>query len=184
MGVGQFAQTSVGYRFGHRLGAVASYYYGVNTIQQDALLNLLGKNADPADWDSKATNCNLQSLMAGPMLTVPAGRFQFDFQLTAGVAQSTSSRMELNWRGQEQAISYTTPAQTTRTFAAGAGATARFKLNRWLAVHTSLNYITADLKYSDLQQEIRLGNQRSFESLNSHQPLGMLNWGTGVSFIF
>jgi len=184
MGVGQFAQTSVGYRIGRRLGAVASYSYGTNTIQKDALLNGIGQNLDPANWDTQATNCILQSLMAGPLLMVPVGRFQFDFQLTAGVAQSTSSRIELNSLGREQPISYKTPSQSTHAFAAGAGATARFKLNRWLAVHTSLQYITANLKYSDLQQEIRLGNQRSIEPITAHQPLGMLNLGGGFSVIF
>lgn len=184
MSAGQFAQTSVGYRFGRRLGAVATYYYGTNAIQRDVLLDGVGKHVDPKDWDARATNCNLQTLMAGPLLMVPAGRFQFDFQLTVGVAQSTSSSIELNSLGREQPISYKTPSQSTRSFAAGAGATARFKLNRWLAVHTSLNYITANPKYTDLQQEIRLGNQRSFEPLSARQPLGMLNWGGGVSFIF
>ncbi len=184
MGSGQFAQTSIGYRIGRRLGAVASYSYGTNTIQQDALLNSIGNNIDPADWDSHATNCTLQSLMAGPLLMVPAGRFQFDFQLTAGLAQSTSSRMELNSLGREQPISYKTPSQTTHAFAAGAGATARFKLNRWLAIHSSLQYVAANLKYSDLQQEIRLGSQRSVETINASQPLGMLNWGGGIGFIF
>ncbi len=184
MGVGQFAQTSVGYRFGRRLGAVATYSYGTNTIQQDALLHSIGQNVNPANWDTHATNCTLQSLMAGPLLMVPAGRFQFDFQLTAGVAQSTSSSIELNSLGKEQPVSYKTPSQSTYAIAAGAGATVRFKLNRWLAVHTSLQYITANPKYTDLQQEIRLGNQRSFEPLTARQPLGMLNWGGGVSFIF
>lgn len=184
MGVGQFAQTSVGYRIGRRLGAVASYSYGTNAIQKDVLLHSVGQNVNPANWDTHATNCTLQTLMAGPLLMVPVGRFQFDFQLTAGVAQSTSSNIELNSLGREQPISYKTPSQSTYSLAAGAGATARFKLNRWLAVHTSLQYITANPKYSDLQQEIRLGNQRSIEALSARQPLGMLNWGGGFAVIF
>ena len=184
MGTGQFAQTSVGYRIGRRMGAVASYSYGTNAIQQNVLLDGIGKYVDPKDWDTRATNCTLQSLMVGPLLMVPVGRFQFDFQLTAGVAQSTSSSIELNSLSREQPISYRTPSQSTYAFAAGAGATARFKLSRWLAVHTSLNYITTNPKYTDLQQEIRLGNQRSFEPLSARQPLGMLNWGGGFSFIF
>ncbi|GHB69608.1 hypothetical protein [Persicitalea jodogahamensis] len=184
MGSGQFAQTSVGYRFGRRLGGVVSYSYGTNTILKDALLNSIGNNVDPADWDSHATNCTLQSVMAGPLLMVPAGRFQFDFQLTAGLAQSTSSHIELNSRGRDEPVSYKTPSQSTHAFAAGAGATARFKLNRWLGIHSSLQYIAANLKYSDLQQEIRLGSQRSVETINASQPLGMMNWGGGISFIF
>jgi opacity protein-like surface antigen len=184
MGGGQSAQVSLGYRLGRRLGMVGSYSFVSNTIRQDALLKSVSGNLESSYWKSNATNCTLQTLMVGPLLTVPMGRFIFDFQLTGGYAQATSSRMELSTEFLRMPLTYTTPSQTTNALAAGAGFTTRYKVNRWLALHASAQYITADLKYDNLMQEIQIGRQVSQEPVQSHQPTGILNLGAGFSFLF
>lgn len=184
MGGGQVAQVSLGYRLGRRLGIVGSYAFVSNTIRKDALLKSVSENLESNSWESNATNCTLQTLMVGPLVTIPMGRFLFDFQLTGGYAQATSSRMELYTEFLRLPLSYKTPSQTTNALAAGAGFTTRYKVNRWLAVHASAQYITADLKYDNLMQEIQIGRQVSQEPVQSNQPTGLLNLGAGISFLF
>jgi hypothetical protein len=184
MGSGQSAQASVGYRLGRKLGMVASYSYITNTVLKEAMLKSISENLVPSYWESNATNCMLQSIMAGPMITLPAGRFLFDFQLTAGYAQATSSRMELRTEFLRMPMSFTTPSQTTGALAAGAGFSTRYKLNRWLAVHASAHYVTANLKYDNLVQEIQVGSQYTTEAVPTLQPTGLLNLGGGLSILF
>lgn len=181
---GQYAQTSAGYRFGRRLGVVGSYTYATNAAQPGAMLNTMGQSVDPAAWNTKATQCITQLVMVGPLLTIPTGRFLFDLQVTAGYAQSSSSRIELTSVNRNQPVSLMTPSRTAQALALGAGATVRYKLNRWLAVHSSLQYVTANMQYRDLTQEINLGNQHSVQPITPHQPMGFMNFGVGVSFLF
>lgn len=183
MGNGQSAQASMGYRFGRLLGIAGSYSYKTNTIRKDVMIHSLANDLE-STWNAQATNCTFQSLMVGPLLSVPAGRFIFDFQLSGGLAQAKSSHMEMNTEYQQIPLTFTTPSKTTRALAAGAGFTARFKLNRWLALQATAQYITADLKYDNLVQEIQVGSQLSTEILPSSQPTGLLTLGGGFSFLF
>lgn len=183
MGNGQSIQLSVGHRLGWHWGVAGSYTYSTNPMHKNDLLRLVRENVEQsAPWQGTATNCTLQSVLIGPMFTVQVSRFIFDFQLTAGYAQGTSSHMQFN--SSYEAISYTTPARTIRAPAAGAGITARYKIFRWLALHGTAQYVTADLKYNNLYQERTEGRYNSVESIAPHQPLGLLNLGGGVSFLF
>lgn len=183
MGDGQSVQLSAGHRLGWHWGVTGSYTYSTNPMQKTDLLRLVRENVEQSlSWQGTATNCTLQSVLIGPMFTVQVSRFVFDFQLTAGYAQGTSSHMQFN--SAYQAISYTTPARTIRAPAAGAGITARYKLFRWLALHGTAQYVTADLKYDNLYQERTEGHYNSVEPIVPHQPLGLLNLGGGLSFLF
>lgn len=185
LGDGQSVQLSVGRRLGWHWGVVGSFTYTTNPIRQNDLLRLVRENIEESvPWQSKATDCTLQSLLIGPMFTVQAGRLVLDFQVTAGYAQGTSSHMQLSSQYQAMDISYTTPARTIRAQAAGAGITARYKVFRWLALHGSAQYVTADLKYDNLYQQVKVGRQSSVEPIAPHQPLGLLNLGGGLSFLF
>ena len=180
MGDGQSMQVSVGRRLGWHWGVVGSYTYSNNPIQKNDLLRLVRENAEQsAPWQSSATNCTLQSVLVGPMFTVQASRIVLDFQLTAGYAQGTSSHIEL--RSQYPLL---LPARTVRAPAAGAGISARYKMYRWLALHGSAQYVTADLKYENLYQQVQAGHQSSVKPIAVHQPLGLMNLGGGVSFLF
>lgn len=181
---GQYAQTSVGYRIGRRLGVVGNYHYATNAVQPGAMLNTIGQSANPNAWNTKATHCITQSVMVGPLLTIPTGRFLFDLQVTAGYAESSSARIELTSVNRERPVSLMTPSRTASALALGAGATVRYKLSRWLAVHSSLQYMTANMQYKDLTQEINLNNQRSVQPITPYQPMGFMNFGAGVSFLF
>lgn len=185
IGNGQSVQISVGHRLGWNWGIVGSYTYCSNPVRKNDLLRLVRENVEEtAPWQSTATNCTLQSLLVGPMFTLQASRFIFDFQVTVGYAQATSSHMELSSQYRQVDISYTTPARTIRAPAAGAGITARYKIYRWLALHGTAQYVTADLKYNNLYQERREGRLSSVEPLAPHQPLALLNLGGGLSLLF
>jgi hypothetical protein len=184
MGRGESAQVSIGHRIGRQLGVVTSYSYVTNTVLADGLINSIPVKFDPGTWESSATNCTLQTYMAGPLLSLQAGRFLFDFQLTAGLAVATSSRMELAAPDVRPAMLLTTPSLTTQALATGLGTTIRFKLNRWLAVQANAHYITADVRYKNMVQEIIIGPQQSREPMAARQPVGVLNTGGGLSILF
>lgn len=184
MGEGQSLQASVGYRPGRKLGVIAAYTNVSNTILTDKLSGTIPVKFDGVQWQTSATNCTLQTFMAGPLLSLQKGLFFFDFQLTAGYALGTSSRMELVSPDTRPVMYLTTPAKTTQAVAAGAGISIRYKVNRWLALMANANYVTADLKFKNLAQEIVIGPQRSVEPVASHQPVGLLNTGAGLSFMF
>lgn len=180
MGNGQAMQLSVGHRLGWHWGVVGSYTYGTNPVHQNDLFRLVRENVGQlAPWQSTTTDFTLQSVLVGPMFTVQVSRFVFDFQVTAGYAQGTSSHIEL--RSQFPLL---LPERNTRAPAVGAGVTARYKVFRWLALHGSAQYVTADLKYENLYQQVKVGTQSSVKPIAVHQPLGLLNLGGGVSFLF
>lgn len=184
MSDGQSLQLAIGHRIGRQLGVVTSYSYVTNTVLADGLVNSIPVKFEPGTWESSATNCTLQSYMAGPMLSLQKGRFLFDFQLTAGLAVATSSRMELAAPDIRPAIQMTTPSRTAQALSTGLGTTIRFKLTRWLAVQANAHYITADVRYKDMVQEITIGPQQSREPMAAHQPVGVLNTGGGLSILF
>jgi hypothetical protein len=184
MGAGESVQVSYSHRFGRQWGAVASYTYVTNTMLKDALISAIPIKSDPGSWESSATNCTLQAYMAGPMLSLQTGRFLFDFQATAGLAQATSSQMELYAPDIRPAIVMKTPSKTAQALAAGLGTTVRYKLSRWLAIQANAHYITANVRYKDLVQEITIGSQQSQETVDPHQPIGVLNLGGGLSILF
>lgn len=184
LGEGQSLQVAAGYRPGRLFGIVATYTDLSNTILKDRLPGTIPVNFTGVDWQTSATNCTLKTYMVGPLLTVQKGLFLFDFQLTAGYAVGTSSRMELVAPDTRPAMYLTTPSMTTQSVAAGAGISIRYKINRWLAVQANANYVTADLKFKNLAQEIIIGPQHSVEPVAAHQPIGLLNTGGGLSFMF
>lgn len=185
MGHGQSTQASVGYRLGRHLGIVTTYSHVTNTIRTDALIaSATTAGVQINSWEAKASNCSFQTLMVGPMLTFPLGRLLLDAQLTGGYSLATSPYTELYTELSRLPLSMVTPSQKTEAIAAGAGLTAHYKLNRWLAAHASAQYITADLKYTNLVKEVTIGRQHTTEVLPASQPLGLLNLGGGLSFLF
>ncbi|HEV7348795.1 hypothetical protein [Telluribacter sp.] len=186
MGHGQSGQASVGYLLGRRLGAVATFSHVTNTIRKEVLIeSASGQGLGQDSWEASASNCSLQALMVGPMVTITRGRFLLDAQLTGGYALATSPHTELRSEFSRQPLSMITPSQKTKALAVGAGLTARFKLNRWLAAHASAQYITADIKYDNMTQEIQIGQQITSQPLPVSQPVvGLLNLGGGLSLLF
>ncbi len=185
MGQGQSAQASVGYRLGRHLGIVTTYAHVTNTIRKDALVaSATTTGLDINTWEAKASNCSIQTLMVGPMLTFTFGRFLLDAQLTGGYSMATSPYTELYTEYSRLPLSMITPSQKTEAIAAGAGLTTHYKLNRWLAAHASAQYVTADLEYDNLTKQVTIGRQHTTEVLPASQPLGLLNLGGGLSFLF
>lgn len=184
LGEGQSLQVTAGYRPGRMYGVVATYTDVSNTILKDRLPGMIPVNFNGVDWQTSATNCTLKTYMAGPSVTLQKGLFLFDFQLTAGYAEGTSSHMELVAPDTRPAMYLTTPSRTTQSLAAGAGVSIRYKINRWLAIQANANYVTANLKYKNMAQEIVIGPQHSVEPVPPHQPIGMLNSGGGLCFMF
>ena len=184
LGSGQFAQTSVGYRIGRRLGVVGSFSYVSNAVSQDFLTESIGKELAAGGWKTDISDCTMQTLMVGPLLSVPAGRFLFDFQITGGVARSLSPSVEVYSERPGSLARYQSPSQTTYAPAAGAGVVARYKLSRWLAAHASAQYLAANLENENLAQQIQVVSPSPATSVSAHQPIGLMNWGVGLSFIF
>ncbi|GAB3175073.1 hypothetical protein [Telluribacter humicola] len=185
MGYGKSAQASVGYRLGRHLGVVTTYSYTTNTIRKDVLLaSTTTTGVEINTWEARASDCSLQTLMVGPMLTFNLGRFMLDAQLTGGYSLATSPRTELHTEFAQLPLSMITPSQNTEAIAAGAGLMLHYKLNRWLAAQASAHYITADLKYENLAKEVTIGKQHTTEVLPSSQPVGLLNVGGGLSILF
>ncbi|GAB2790624.1 hypothetical protein GCM10027275_39450 [Rhabdobacter roseus] len=186
LGPGQSVQVSVGYRPGRQWGMTASYTYVTNLFRKESLLGtseagLGGRNP----WELVTTNCTVQTLLAGPMVTLPAGRVLFDLQLSGGYAFASNPGSELYTEFARLPLSMITPSRRASALAAGAGVTMRYKLTRWLAANASVQYLTANFKYDqDLVNEIQIGAERTTQSVNAHQPVGFVNLGAGLSFLF
>ena len=182
---GQSLQLSMSHRLGWHWGVAGSYTYNTNPVRPNDLLRLVRENVEqPAVAPSAPTHCTLQSAMAGPMFTVQASRFVFDLQLSAGYAQATSFHPSTGTQNQQADKANPSEARTIGALAAGGGIRVHYKIYRWLALHASAQYIASDMDYNDLYQEVKPIRLNPIKIVSPHQPLGLLNVGGGLSFLF
>ncbi|MCX6214742.1 hypothetical protein [Spirosoma sp.] len=119
-GQGVVFSASAGYQIAGPVGVMIRSEQHRNTVNTSAMLDALYRN-DTDIWTAKADNWSVLSVLAGPYVNIPMGRFSVDAHLLAGRALAVlpNTSMSGNFGTTEMSVR-TTGSQST-AFALGGG---------------------------------------------------------------
>ncbi|GAB3994472.1 hypothetical protein GCM10028807_32390 [Spirosoma daeguense] len=175
---------SAGYRLIGSVGLMVRGEQHRNSVDTKAMLNSLYRNETDI-WTAKADNWTITSVMAGPYITVPLGRFSVDARLLAGRAQATlpNTSMAGNFGTIEMSLK-TTGSQSMAT-AFGGGATLRYRLGRNTSAHINADYTRADFLFHGLTSTATNGHQKSTSlPYSSTRVVDVVSVSAGVALLF
>lgn len=183
-GQGMVINLSAGYRLMGPVGLMIRGEQHRNPVQTRAMLNALTRNETDV-WTAKADDWTITTVMGGPYVNFPLGRFSLDARLLAGRATAVlpNTAMQGNF-GQVEMSVKKTGAQSTAT-AFGGGLSLRYRLGRSVSLHLNGDYTRAQFTFDNLTSTAWSNNGRS-ESLrySNDRPVGVVSVSAGVALLF
>ena len=154
-----------------------------NAVNTGAMLDALYRN-DSDVWTAKADNWSILSVMAGPYVSIPMGRFSVDGRLLAGRALAVlpNTSMAGNFGTTEVSVKTTGSQSTAMVY--GGGASLRYRLGRATSLHVNADYSRAEFTFNNLTSIATSTNGRS-ESLtySSTRTIGIVSVSAGVAIL-
>ncbi len=151
-GPGMAVSLSAGYRVLDHVGLMAKAEQHHNTIQSRALVESIDASYS-TDWNVNSGDWSVTTVMAGPYITIPKGRFSFDGRLLAGWARATMPDTRVSGTYGSLPVTMQTIGSQSSALAAGGGATLRYRLNPWLAAHANADFSYAVLTFDNLSSK-------------------------------
>ncbi|MFD2572585.1 hypothetical protein ACFSUS_18240 [Spirosoma soli] len=175
---------SAGYRLVGPVGVMVRGAQYRNALQAHALLNNVYRNETDV-WTAKADDWSVNTIMGGPYVSIPMGRFSVDANVLAGQATAVLPNTAINGNfGQVEMAVKTTGAQSTAT-AYGGGVTVRYRLGRSLSLHMNSDYVRSQFKFDNLTSTAWSSNGRSeSSSYSSDRIVSVVSVSAGVSILF
>jgi hypothetical protein len=180
---------SGGYRLAGPMGLMARYEETLHDIEPAALAaqygtGSLGDALKATTGAGRAGQWQGRSIMLGPYVTIPLGRFAFDFRAMAGQAwaKSPESGIEgvLNWR--ETAIQ--SGNSESKAIATNLGLTIRYRVTPAIGLHVSTDYNAANFHFTDVPLTTRNGNTVQQTTYSTNRSVSMVNVTAGLTFQF
>ena len=183
-GQGLAFNISAGYRVAGPVGLMIQGEQHRNSVNTSAMLNALYRNNTDV-WTAKADNWSVMSVMGGPYISVPLGRFSVDARLLAGRALAVlpNTAMSGNFGTTEMSVK-TTGSQST-ALSLGGGLSLRYRLGRSTSMHLNADYSRAVFMFESRSSIATNGGVRS-ESLNyrSNRIVSMVSVSAGIAVLF
>lgn len=182
--MGTALNLSAGYRLTGRVGLMIRGEQQRNAIQTYALLNDVYPS-ETDTWNASADDWSVTTVMGGPYLLFPMGRFTLDTRLLAGRAWAVlpGTRMSGNF-GSVNVSVQTTGSPSTAT-ALGGGVSVRYRLGRSLSVHLNGDYTRARFLFDNLTTTAQSNNGRSESSLySSSRTVSTVSVSAGIALLF
>lgn len=183
-GQGLALNLAAGYRIAGPVGLMIRGEQHRNAVNTSAMLEALYRN-DSDVWTAKADNWSILTVMAGPYLSVPFGRFGLDARLLAGRALAVlpNTSMAGNF-GRTEMVVKTTGAQSV-ALSLGAGVSLRYRLGRAMSLQLNADYSRAEFTFKNLTTTAISNNARSESSTyNSTRTIGVVSVSAGVAVLF
>jgi hypothetical protein len=180
---------SGGYRLAGPMGLMARYEQTLHAIEPSALLDQYGSGSlgdalKATTAAGRAGQWQGRSVLFGPYLTVPLGRFGFDFRAMAGKAWAISPENGvegvLNWR--ETAVR--SGSQESQAIASSLGFTLRYRVTPAIGLHANTDYNSATFHFTDIPLVTRTGNSVQTTTYSTTRNLTMVNFSVGITFQF
>lgn len=183
-GQGVAFNLAAGYRIAGPVGLMIQGEKHRNSVNTGAMLDALYRS-DADVWTAKADNWSVLSVMAGPYLSIPMGRFSVDTRLLAGraVAVLPGTSMAGNFGPTEMSVK-TTGSQSTG-LALGGGVSLRYRLGRVTSVHLDADYSRAEFTFNNLTSTATNGGTAS-QSLpySSNRVVSVVSVSAGLAVLF
>lgn len=183
-GQGLAFNASAGFRIIGPVGLMVRGEQHRNTVNTGAMLDALYRN-DTDVWTAKADNWSVLSVMAGPYVSLPFGRFSIDGRLLAGRALAVlpGTSMAGNFGTTEMTVK-TTGSQST-ALSLGAGATVRYRLGLNTSLVLNADYSRADFTFTNLTSTATNGTVRSESTpYSSDRIVSVVSVSAGIAILF
>ncbi|MFD2935983.1 hypothetical protein [Spirosoma flavum] len=183
-GQGLAFSISAGYRVVGSVGLMIRGEQYRNTVNTSAMLNARYRTNTNV-WTAKADNWSVMSVMAGPYVSIPMGRFSVDARLLAGQALASlpNTTMVSNFGNTE--LSVKTTGATSTALALGSGLSLRYRLGRVTSVQLNADYSRADFTFTNLTSTAITGSTRSESSTySSNRVVSVVSVSAGIAVLF
>lgn len=183
-GQGVAFNAAIGYRIAGPVGLMIRGEQHRNSVNTGAMLNALYRN-DSDVWTAKANNWSVMTVMAGPYVTIPMGRFSTDVRLLAGRALAVLPNTSMSGNFGQTEVSVTTTGSQSTAMALGGGVSLRYRLGRLTSIHLDADYSRAAFTFKNLTSTAISTNNRS-ESLSytSERTISVVGVSAGLAVLF
>ena len=183
-GQGFAFNVSAGYRIAGPVGLMVRGEQHRNTVNTNGMLDALYRNNTDV-WTAKADNWSVLSVMAGPYVSIPMGRFSVDGRLLAGRALAVlpNTSMAGNFGTTEMSVK-TTGSQST-ALSLGGGLSLRYRLGRSTSLNVNADYSRADFTFNNLTSTATNGSIRSQSPVySSDRVVSVVSVSAGIAILF
>ena len=183
-GLGTALSLSAGYRLVGPVGLMVRGEQQQNAIKTYALLDGLYRN-ETDTWTANADDWSVTTVMAGPYLLIPMGRFTLDTRLMAGRAWASLPNTDMSGNFGAVDMSVKTTGSQSEATALGGGVSLRYRLGRSLSLHLNSDYTRARFKFNNLTAMAQSVNGRSESSLfSSGRTVSTVSVSAGIAVLF
>ena len=183
-GSGIVMSLSAGYRLVGPVGLMVRSEQHRNKLQTHALLDGLYRNTTDT-WTADADNWSVITVMAGPYISIPMGRFSLDARLLAGRARAVLPNTSMSGNFGTVDVSVETTGSESRTTALGGGLSLRYRLGRSLSIHFNGDYTHARFMFDNLTSTAQSNNGQSESSLySSGRTVSVVSVSAGIALLF
>lgn len=183
-GRGVSINISAGYRIVGPVGLMIKGEQHRNALQTDALLTSVYRNENDV-WTAKADHWSVTTIMGGPYVSLPIGRFFVDARLLAGRAQAVLPNTAIAGNIGSVDMSVQTTGSTSAAIALGGGVSVRYRLGRSFSLNLNGDYTQALCQFNNLTSKAKTTNGQSESSYySSDRPISVVSASAGISILF
>jgi hypothetical protein len=183
-GHGLAVNISAGYRFVGRVGLMIKGEQHRNALQTDALLATVYRSNNDV-WTAKADNWSVTTVMGGPYINIPFGRFSVDARVLAGRARAVLPSTSIVGNFGNVDMSVQTTGSESMATAFGGGLSLNYRLGRSISVKLNGDYTQALFTFDNLISKARSTNGQSESShYSTDRTVGVVSASAGVVLLF
>lgn len=175
---------SAGYRLIGPVGLMIKAEQHRNALQTDALLTNVYRSEQDV-WTAKADHWSVTTIMGGPYVSIPMGRFSLDARLLAGRAMAVLPNTAINGNIGDVNMSVQTTGSESWATALGGGLSLKYRLGRSFSVNLNGDYTQALCTFNNLTSKAKTTNGQSESSYySSNRPVSVVSVSAGVAILF
>ncbi|GAB3642895.1 hypothetical protein [Spirosoma arcticum] len=183
-GAGTVISLSAGYRLVGPVGLMVRGEQHRNAIRTHALLDGLYRN-ETDTWTASADAWAMTTIMGGPYLIIPLGRFTLDTRLLAGRASAVLPNTHMSGNFGTVDMWVETTGSRSEATALGGGLSLRYRLGRSLSLHLNSDYTRARFMFDNLTTTAQSNNGRSERAgYSSSRTVSVVSVSAGVALLF
>ena len=183
-GSGIVMNLSAGYRLAGPVGLMVRFEEHRNAIKTHGLLNGLYQN-NTDTWQADADDWSIATVMGGPYVSLPLGRFTLDTRLLAGRARAVLPNTNLSGNFSNVDVSVKTTGSRSRSIALGGGLSLRYRLGRSLSLHLNGDYNHARFVFDNLTSTAQSSNGRSQRlRYSGTRTVSTVSLSAGIALLF
>ncbi len=182
---GLTTQLSVGYRLLGPIGLMARFEQSQFGVQTAGLSERQLSQDSTYNRQATASNWQTTSLLIGPYISIPMGRFSVDLRVLIGQTQATCPHVTLTGDiSPDEMVSLETRQNTASASATSMGLSVKYRLGRSLAVQVNGDYNQTNVPFQNMTTVWQQGSRRQDYQFDSQQQINTVNISGGITWLF